>query len=131
MAIVAEFLRAGTSLLQAVVSNGVGPADLSSWVEQFQHFVTRLNHEATVSTAVGAADVVGVEKACWKISQDILIRLRRLTTARTMPPSSESNGVNGDLRSVFTEQDIESLRTQLFSIQMRWQSLQPEAETPL
>lgn len=130
MAIVADFLRAGTSLLQAVVGNGVGPIDLSSWIEQFQHFVTSLNHEATVSTAVGAADVVGVEKACWKISQDILIRLRRLMTARTMP-SSESNGLNGDLRSVFTEQDIESLRTQLFSIQMRWQSLQPEAETPL
>lgn len=130
MAIVAEFLRAGTSLLQAVVGNGVGPTDLSSWIEQFQHFAIELNHEATVSTAVGAADVVGVEKACWKISQDILIRLRRLMTARTMP-SSESNGLNEDLRSVFTEQDIESLRTQLFSIQMRWQSLQPEAETPL
>lgn len=130
MAIVAEFLRAGTSLLQAVVGNVVGPTDLSSWIEQFQHFVTRLNHEATVGTAVGAADAVGVRKACWKISQDILIRLRRLMTATTMP-SSEGNGVNADLRSVFTEQDIESLRTQLFSIQMRWQSLQPEAETPL
>lgn len=130
MAIVAEFLRAGTSLLQAVVGNGVGRTDLSSWIEQFQHFVTRLNHEATVSTAVGAADVVSVEKACWKISQDILIRLRRLTAAR-IAPSSESNGLNEDLCSVFTEQDVESLRTQLFSIQMRWQSLQPEAETPL
>lgn len=130
MAIVAEFLRAGTSLLQAVVGNGVGPTDLSSWSEQFQHFVTRLNHEATVGTAVGAADVAGVEKACWKISQDILIRLRRLTAGRTML-SSEGSGINEDLRSVFTEQDVESLRTQLFSIQMRWQSLQPEAETPL
>lgn len=130
MAIVAEFLRAGTSLLQAVVGNGVGSTDLSSWIEQFQHFAIELTHEATVSTAVGAADVVGVEKACWKLSQDILIRMRRLMTARTMP-SSESNGLDEDLRSVFTEQDIESLRTQLFSIQMRWQSLQPEAETPL
>lgn len=130
MAIVAEFLRAGTSLLQAVVGNGVGPTGLSSWIEQFQHFVTRLNHEATVGTAVGAADAAGVEKACWKISQDILIRLRRLAAGGTMP-SSESNGLYEDLRSVFTEQDIESLRTQLFSIQMRWQSLQPEAETPL
>lgn len=130
MAIVAEFLRAGTSLLQAVVGNGVGPTDLSSWIEQFQHFVTKLNHEVTASTALGMADAVGVEKACWKTSQDILIRLRRLTAARTMP-SSESNGLNEDLRSVFAEQDIESLRTQLFSIQMRWQSLLPEAETPL
>lgn len=130
MAIVAEFLRAGTSLLQAVVGNDADPTDLSSCIEQFQHFVIELNHEATASTAVRVADAVGVEKACWKLSQDILIRLRRLTAARTIL-SSESNGLNKDLRSVFTEQDIESLRTQLFSIQMRWQSLQPEAETPL
>lgn len=124
MATVAEFLRAGTSLLQAAVGNGAEPSDVGRRIEQFEYFVTRLNHEATVNTAVGAA---GVEKACWKISQDILIRLRRLTAA----PSSESNGLSENLRSVFTEQDIECLRTQLFSIHMRWQSLRPEAETPL
>lgn len=130
MATVAEFLRAGTSLLQAVVGNGAEPSDVGRWIEQFEYFVTRLNHEATGGTAVGAAGAAGVEKACWKISQDVLIRLRRLTAMRTAP-SSESNGLSENLRSVFTEQDIESLRTQLFGIQMRWQTLQPEAETPL
>lgn len=130
MATVAEFLRAGTSLLQAMVGNGAESSDVGRWIEQFEHFVTRLNHETTVNTAVGAAGAVGVEKACWKLSQDVLIRLRRLKAMRTAP-SSESNDLSENLRSVFTEQDIESLRTQLFGIQMRWQSLQPEAETPL
>lgn len=127
MAIVADFLRVATSLLQAVVGNDAGSADLVYWIEQFQYFVTSFSHEATVDTAVG---VTSVEKASWKISQDVLIRLRRLSALRTTR-SSESIGLNDDLRSVFSEQDIESLRTQLFGIQMRWQSLQPEAETPL
>lgn len=127
MGTIAEFMRVATSLLQAVVGNDAGSVESVSWIEQFQYFVTSFNYEATVDTAVG---VTSVEKACWKISQDVLIRLRRLRSLRTTR-SSESIGLNDDLRSVFTEQDIESLRTQLFSIQMRWQSLQPEAETPL
>lgn len=127
MGTVAEFMRVATSLLQAVVGNDAGSVESVSWIEQFQYFVTSFNYEATVDTAVG---VTSVEKACWKISQDVLIRLRRLRTLRTTR-SSESIGLNDDLRSVFTEQDIESLRTQLFSIQMHWQSLLPEAETPL
>lgn len=127
MATVAEFLRAGTSLLQAVVGNYAGSADVDHWIEQFQYFVTKLDHEATVDTTVG---VTSVEKACWKVSQDILIRLRRMRALRRKP-ASESSDLNGDIRSVFTEQDVESLRTQLFSIQMRWQSLGPEVEAPL
>lgn len=127
MATVAEFLRAGTSILQAVVGNGAESSDVGRWIEKFECFVTRLNHEATVNTDVGAACT---EKACWKISQDILIRLRRLTAMRKAH-SSESNGLSENIRSVFTEQGIESLRTQLFGIHMRWQSLRPEAETPL
>lgn len=124
---VAEFLRAGTSLLQAVVGNGAGSTDLGHCLEKFQNIVTRLNHELTIDAAVGAT---GVEKACWKMSQDILIRLRRLRAMRTTP-SSESIVKDHELCSVFTEQDIESLRTRLFEIQMRWQSLRPEAEASL
>lgn len=114
---VAEFLRAGTALLQVVVGNGAGPPDVGRWDEQFQGFVTSLEHESKADTAVGGA---GVERACWKISQDILIRLRRLSARRTGSSS------DGDLRSVFTEQDVESLRKQLFAVHMRWQSLEPE-----
>lgn len=127
MATVAEFLRAGTSLLQAVVGDDAGSADLDNLIEQFQYFVTKLDHEATVDTTVG---VTSLEKACWKISQDILIRLKRMRVLRKTP-APEGNDLNGDLRSVFTEQDIESLRAQLFSIQMRWQSIGPEVEAPL
>lgn len=130
MATVAEFLRAGTSLLQAVVGNGAETSDVGRWIEHFEDFVTRLNHEMTVDTAVEVAGAAGVEKGCWKISQDVLIRLRRLT-AMGRVASSDSNDLSETLRSVFTEQDIESLRTQLFGIHMRWQSLRPEAETPL
>lgn len=127
MATVAGFLRAGTSLLQAVVGSDACSTDVDDWIEQFQSFVTGLGHEATVSTAVGAKSI---EKACWKISQDLLIRLRRLKALRA-ETTSESNGLKEDLRSICTEQDIESLRTQLFSIQMRWQGLGLEVETPL
>lgn len=127
MATVAEFMRAGTSLLQIVVGNDAGSADLGHWIEQFQDFVTKLDHGATVDTTVG---VTSLEKACWKISQDILIRLRRMRVLRKTP-APEGNDINGDLRSAFTEQDVESLRTQLFGIQMRWQSIGPEVEAPL
>lgn len=119
---VAEFLRAGTSLLEAVVVNRADHLEVVRWIEQFQGFVTSLEHGDIVDTAISGA---GVEKACWKISQDVLIRLRRLEATRTRL-SSEMDDPNGGLRSVFTEQDIESLRTQLFRIQMRWQSLQLE-----
>lgn len=124
---VTEFLRAGISLLQAVVGKGAGSADLDRQIEEFQYFVTRLSHEATLDTAVSAE---GVERACWKMSQDILIRLRRLGATRTTS-AFETNEMNRDLRSVFTEQDIECLRTQLFAVHTRWQSLQREAEAPL
>lgn len=120
--VVEEFLRTGTSLLQALVGNGAGSADLGHFIKQFQYFVTSLNHEATDNTAVG---VEGLRKACWKISQDVLIRLKRLRAA------SESEDLTRDLRSVFTEQDVESLRTQLFGVQMRWQGLRPHTDAPL
>lgn len=119
---VAEFLRAGTSLLQAVVGNSADPLEVVRWIEQFQGFVISLEHGGIVDTAISGD---GVENACWKISHDVLIRLRRLRATRTRP-SSEMDDPNRGLRSVFTEQDIESLRTQLFRIQMRWQSLQLE-----
>ncbi|KAK2604950.1 hypothetical protein N8I77_007840 [Diaporthe amygdali] len=120
--VVEEFLRTGTSLLQALVGHGAGSADLGHFIKQFQYFVTSLNHEATDNTAVG---VEGLRKACWKISQDVLIRLKRLRAA------SESEDLTRDLRSVFTEQDVESLRTQLFGVQMRWQGLRPHTDAPL
>jgi hypothetical protein len=120
---VAEFLHAATSVLQAVVGHGADPSGVGRWIATFQGFVTAFEHQGILNTATSSAHV---EKACWKISQDILIRLRQLGK---ITPESSSKGGNPkvDLRSIFTEQDIECLRTQLFAIQMRWQSLQPES----
>ena len=109
---VVGLLQTTQRLLQATATTdkttGSGSLDLDTWIERYERLLEQLG-----GTRAQAPEAVGEARSCWKISQDILIRLRRLLpNPKDTVSAEERQG-----RVLFTEQDTEALESRLSDIQ--------------
>ncbi|KAK8036078.1 hypothetical protein PG993_008692 [Apiospora rasikravindrae] len=102
---IADFWQTTQRLLQATASNRLkaNDVDFGAWTKRYEVLAQQL--AGGVSQGV---DVGNEATACWKISQDILIRLRRCSAT---PQSSRRESV------LFTEHDTEALVRRLLDMQ--------------
>ncbi|KAK8860141.1 hypothetical protein PGQ11_010875 [Apiospora arundinis] len=102
-----DFWQATKKLRRAAALNGqkANGSDLDTWIKRYEDLIPQL----TEKSSQRAGDATEAQ-ACWKISQDILIRLRRLHT-------NTEDGQNDHV--LFTEQDAEALDWRLLELQQR------------
>ncbi|CAM1505787.1 Fc.00g114240.m01.CDS01 [Cosmosporella sp. VM-42] len=111
---IASFLEATQRLLQATATinktAASGSLDLDTWIERYEGLLKQLGGSRTK-----APEDVGDARSCWKISQDILIRLRRLLP----DPKDTASAEERQGRALFTEQDIDALDRRLFDLRQK------------
>ncbi|KAK6835948.1 proteinrelated to small s protein [Apiospora arundinis] len=104
---IVDFWQATKKLRRAAALNGqkANGSDLDTWIKRYEDLIPQLTEKGSQR----AGDATEAQ-ACWKISQDILIRLRKLHT-------NTENGQNDYV--LFTEQDAEALDWRLLELQQR------------
>lgn len=98
---IVRFWQTTRQLLEASASNNSQSTDgfdHDTWIKRYASLAQQL--EGGDSHMAGAS-------ACWKISQDVLIRLRRLSSNK--PDTQEG-------RNLFTEHDTEALERRLLDM---------------
>ena len=79
--------------------------EVETWIQQYEQLVGQLE-----GTRARGQEAFAEAKPCWKISQDILIRLRKLQTDQSAEHLQHR-------RVLFTEGDKEALERRLLEIQ--------------
>lgn len=101
---VVSFLQTTQQLLQATAAtNNTGDWHPDAWIKRYEEIVEQLTP---------GFEAYGEIRRCWKLSQDILIRLRRLLSDPKGNVSDEKQGRQKG-RDVFAEQDSEDVATRL------------------
>jgi uncharacterized protein (UPF0335 family) len=103
-------LQTTRQLLQATAAKTAGDLDLNSWIERYERLSEQLAGARNQDP-----EVLGEARSCWKIAQDILIRLRRVRSA----PKDAVSAEEGHTTVVFSERDIETLDRRLLDLQQR------------
>ncbi|KAK7958986.1 uncharacterized protein PG986_003840 [Apiospora aurea] len=100
---VAGFWQTTRQLLQAAAPHrrAADEFDLDAWAERYEVLVQQLVGGVSQDVDVG-------KKTCWKISRDILIRLRRLSA---ITPNARRDSL------LFTDHDTEALNRRLLDMQ--------------
>lgn len=134
-AAVADFLAEATRLYECILHSdtedfGLENADKSaaSFIRAFTALTARLTR-LSQSNVVELGDPGNMEQctqqACWKISQDIMLRLKRVQTEEDreddyMDPTSYG--------LTWTAKDVDVLGNRLLELASQWKQIRPEEE---
>lgn len=129
---VTDFLSTTASLYQHVAeaqegqqlsdqsNTATAQLGIAQFTSQFEGLVENLSLAAKFTGTPTPHQ--NLAKSCWKISQDLLIRLRQLQHAegQQIEPAIDATAVT--FQSLFPEHDLENLSVRLYELKERWNS---------
>ncbi len=128
-AAITDFLRTATSLHQQVSqaeSQGDGYSlavrDVPRLIREFEALVDRLAWSIDASEPPGDTLLLqGLSRACWKVSQDVLLRLKGSGGAVAVAAADAT----GQVGAAWPTQDVETFGIRVSDLRSQWSVLQP------
>lgn len=129
---IAEFLSTAASLHQHIIEaredqriwNTPSTVATHMIIVQFASQFERLGRiltSAASSTEIPAPHQK-LAKNCWKLSQDLLIRLRQIEHVDGQVENPERDATAATIQSVFSEHDLDNLNARLYELKELWDS---------